>query len=70
MGGFEYNGGCYTISAVYEQFVFNVNQNQKNYMLNFTFKGIGAIGSGDPTSDLKVNVPGYMPINQFDNIIQ
>lgn len=66
LGGLEYNGGCYTISAVYEQFVFNVNQSQQNYMLNFSFKGIGGVGSGDPASDMKINVPGYMPINQLN----
>lgn len=65
VGGFEYNGDCYTISAVYEQFIFNYNQTQQNYMLNFSFKGIGNVGSGDPTSDLQQNIPGYMPINQI-----
>lgn len=65
IGGLEYNGGCYTISAVYEQFIFNYNQNQQNYMLNFSFKGIGSVGSGDPSQDLKFNVPGYMPVSQL-----
>ena len=34
-------------------------------MLNFNFKGIGDIGSGDPSSALNMNVPGYMPISQI-----
>lgn len=62
VGGLEYNGGCYTISAVYEQFVFNYNQSQQTYMLNFNFKGIGNVGSGDPSNDLSTNIPGYQPI--------
>ncbi|MEN9946559.1 MAG: hypothetical protein RLZZ293_945, partial [Pseudomonadota bacterium] len=65
LSGVEYNGGCYTVSLVYEQFLFNYNQTQKNYLLNFSFKGIGNVGSGNPTDDLKLNVPGYMPVNQL-----
>jgi LPS-assembly protein len=64
VGGVEYNGGCWTVSAVYEQFTFNVNQTQIGYFLQFSLKGIGGVGTGDPTSDLKTNVPGYMPISQ------
>ena len=62
IGGIEYNGGCYTISAVYQQFNFNYNQTQQNYMVNFAFRGIGGIGSGDPSSQLGISVPGYMPM--------
>lgn len=62
IGGLEYNGGCYTVSAVYQQFNFNYNQTQQNYMLNFAFRGMGNIGSGDPSSNLKLNIPGYMPM--------
>jgi hypothetical protein len=36
-------------------------------MLNFNFKGIGDIGSGDPTTALGMNVPGYMPMNQIQS---
>lgn len=62
VGGLEYNGGCYTVSAIYEQFIFNYNQTQNNYMLNFNFKGIGNVGSGDPTSEITNNISGYQPI--------
>ena len=65
VGGAQYNGGCYTVSAVYQQYVFNYNQTQSVWMLNFNFKGIGDIGSGDPSSALNLNVPGYMPISQI-----
>ena len=63
-GGLEYNGGCWSVSAVYEQFVFNVNQVQTVYYLQFSLKGIGGVGSGDPSTDLKTNIPGYMPVSQ------
>lgn len=65
IGGLEYNGGCYTISAVYQQFNFNFNQTQQNYMLNFSFRGFGNVGTGDPTSQLRSNIPGYMPMTQI-----
>jgi LPS-assembly protein len=65
LGGLEYNGGCYTVSAVYQQFIFNYNQVQQNYLLNFSFKGIGNVGSGDPSSNLKIGVPGYIPVGQL-----
>jgi LPS-assembly protein len=67
VGGAQYNGGCYTISAVYQQYIFNYNQTQSTWMLNFNFKGIGDIGSGDPTTALGMNVPGYMPMNQIQS---
>lgn len=62
IGGLEYNGGCYSISAVYQQYVFNYNQTQTNYMLNFNFRGIGNVGSGDQTGIIQSNVPGYSSI--------
>lgn len=65
IGGVEYNGGCYTISAVVQQFIYNYNQNQTNYMLNFNFKGIGNIGSGDQSNLLGQNISGYQSINSM-----
>lgn len=62
VGGLELNAGCYSVSAVYEQYIFNYNQMQQNYMLNFNFKGIGNVGSGDPSKDLATNISGYQPI--------
>lgn len=65
LGGVEYNGGCYTISGVVQQFVYNYNQAQTNYMLNFNFKGIGNIGSGDQSAIIGSNVSGYQSINSM-----
>lgn len=62
VGGLQYNGGCYSISAVYQQYIFNYNQVQQNYMLNFNFRGIGDIGSGDPTGTLNSNISGYQNV--------
>lgn len=62
LGGLEYNGGCYTVSAVYQQYMFNYNQVQTNYMLNFNFRGIGNVGSGDQTTNMQSNIPGYSSI--------
>ena len=65
LGGVEYNGGCYTISGVVQQFVYNYNQAQTNYMLNFNFKGIGNIGSGDQSAIIGSNVSVYQSINSM-----
>ncbi|RTK99406.1 MAG: LPS-assembly protein LptD [Proteobacteria bacterium] len=67
VGGLQYNGGCYNISAVYQQFIYGYNYsgqplNQQVYMLNFNFKGIGDVGSGDPTSLLNNNIQGYQSV--------
>ncbi len=72
LGGVEYNGGCWKLSAVYEQFLIYTNpsstllvpQNQRMVYIQFTFNGIGGIGNGDPVNDLKIGIPGYMPVGQ------
>lgn len=63
LGGLEYNGGCWSISTVYEQFLYNINLNQKVYYVQFTFNGLGGVGS-NPINDLRINIPGYMPISR------
>lgn len=62
LGGIEYNGGCWSVGLVYEQYLTNlVNYNQA-YYVQFTLGGLAGIGTGDPTSELKMNIPGYAPI--------
>ena len=64
VGGIEYNGGCWAVRAMLSQYVFNVNQSSgMNMYLQFELTGIGSVGPNDPTGDLKLNIPGYMPIN-------
>lgn len=63
MGGIEYNGGCWALRAMAEQFIYNVNVNSgMQLFFQFELKGIGGLGPMDPTTDLKSNIPGYMPI--------
>jgi LPS-assembly protein len=61
LGGIEYNGGCWSVRALYGHYVVNAVNIMNPIYLQFQLKGLGGIGT-DPTNDLKVNVPGYMPI--------
>ena len=60
LSGIEYNGGCWGIKATYERYVTNVNQLTNAYFLVFELKGLTSLGS-DPTTELRNNIPGYMP---------
>ena len=62
VGGLEYNGGCWGIKGVYENYLTNVNQLNTAFYIQFELKGVASFGNGDPTSDLKVNIPGYVPL--------
>ncbi|MFO0319076.1 MAG: LPS-assembly protein LptD, partial [Neisseriaceae bacterium] len=72
LGGLEYNGGCWSLALVYEQFTtgaavpagaYNTyNAYTSAYYVQFTLRGLTNIGTGDPTSDLKMNIPGYAPV--------
>ena len=73
LGGIEYNGGCWSLAFLYEQFVTNATTNNgqystqsaytQAYLLQFTLRGLGnGVGSGDPASELKQNIPGYAPV--------
>jgi len=62
VAGLEYNGGCWGLHAVVENYITNINQSTTAYYLVLELKGIGNLGpNGDPTSDLKFNIPGYLP---------
>ena len=61
LGGIEYNGGCWSVRALYGHYVVNAVNTMNPIYLQFQLKGLGGIGT-DPSGDLKVNVPGYMPI--------
>jgi LPS-assembly protein len=62
LGGLEYNGGCWNVKMLYENYITNVTQRADAFFLQFQLRGLADIGS-DPTSDLRLNIPGYMPIN-------
>ncbi len=73
LGGIEYNGGCWSLAFLYEQFATNATTNNgqystqsaytQAYLLQFTLRGLGnGVGSGDPASELKQNIPGYAPV--------
>ena len=70
--GLEYNGGCWSVALLYEQFVTNatVNNGQfstqsaytQAYFVQFNFGGLAGVGTGDPTNELRNNIPGYAPV--------
>lgn len=69
LGGIEYNGGCWSIRAIVENYVNALGYNQPGvnnytqlYFIQFNLKGIANLGT-DPNGDLRVNIPGYMPMN-------
>ena len=62
LGGVEYNGGCWNVRMLYENYITNVNQQNNAFFLQFELRGLASLGS-DPSSDLRLNIPGYMPIN-------
>lgn len=69
LGGIEYNGGCWSVRLLAENYVTNIylaNNQPKyttTYMLQVTLTGLTNIGfGGDPIRELNINVPGYVPI--------
>jgi LPS-assembly protein len=62
LSGLEYNAGCWNMKMLYENYITNVTQRTNAYFLQFQLKGLADLGS-DPTSDLRLNIPGYMPVN-------
>ncbi len=62
--GLEYNGGCWSISAIYENYITNVTQTTNAYFFQISLTGVANIGS-DPTNDLRMNIPGYAPITNI-----
>ena len=62
VGGLEYNGGCWGVKGVYENYLTNVNQLNTAFYIQFELKGVASFGNGDPTGDLKVNIPNYVPL--------
>jgi len=72
--GLEYNGGCWSVAFLYEQFVTNatIDNGQfstqgaytQAYFLQFNLGGLAGVGNGDPTNELRNNIPGYAPVTQ------
>ena len=67
LAGIQYNGGCWIAHLVYQNYVTNINQTNTAYFLQIELKGLGNFGNQDPQTNLKVNIPGYMPVT---NMIQ
>ena len=61
LAGIEYNGGCWSVRAVYAHYIVNAINYNSQVFLQFQLKGLGSFGN-DPSGDLRMNVPGYMPI--------
>ena len=64
LSGLEYNAGCWGVKMLYENYITNITQRTNAYFLQFQLKGLADIGD-DPTSDLRLNIPGYMPLNNI-----
>ncbi len=62
LGGIEYNAGCWSVNLVAENYLTNINEYRQAYFIQFSLTGLTNFGSGDPTTDLKINIPGYVPI--------
>lgn len=65
LGGIQYNGGCWSLHGVAENYITNINQYTTSYFIRLELKGLGNIGSGDPTNDLRLNIPGYVPVTSI-----
>jgi LPS-assembly protein len=61
LGGIEYNAGCWSISAMYQQYLVNLSQYTQAYFIQFNLGGLSSVGI-DPTEQLQLNIPGYVPI--------
>lgn len=61
LGGIEYNAGCWSLSAIYQQYLINLSQYNQAYFIQFNLGGFTSIGT-DPTQQLQLNIPGYVPI--------
>ncbi|MCC2644232.1 MAG: hypothetical protein K0R94_10 [Burkholderiales bacterium] len=61
LGGLEYNGGCWAVRMAYGNYLANSVNYTSTFFLNFELKGLAGVGT-DPTSYLKMAIPGYLPI--------
>lgn len=62
--GLEYNGGCWSVSALRQSYLTNLVQPTTIYAIQLQLGGIGTVlgVNGDPISILNSNIPGYYPI--------
>lgn len=64
ISGLEYNGGCWSMQLVYENYITNITNQTSAYFVQFSLKGLANIGQ-DPQGDLKMNIPGYVPVTSI-----
>ncbi len=60
LGGIEYNGGCWVVRGVGQQFATSTGTSNTSLFVQLQLNGFGNIGS-NPLDLLKRNVPGYLP---------
>lgn len=66
LAGIKYDGGCWGIHLVAENYITNINQFTQAEYIVFSLKGIGDnLGYGDPTPELIANIPGYTPVTSI-----
>ena len=61
--GVEYNGGCWVIRAVAQQFQTATAQQTNLFFVQLEFSGLARVGS-NPLEALRRSIPGYSLINQ------
>jgi len=66
LGGFEYNGGCWVLRAVYQRVQAATDVVSKGLFFQLEFTGFGQLGSNDVVNLFQRNVPGYVVTNPKD----
>ena len=62
LAGIQYNGGCWIAHLMYQNYVTNINQTTQAIFFQIELKGLTSVGNSDPGYNLKMNIPGYMPV--------
>lgn len=63
LGGVEYHAGCWVFRAVAHRIQAATQTATTTFYLQIEFNGLGQLGTGDVTTFLKRNLPGYAPTN-------
>jgi LPS-assembly protein len=62
LGGLEYNGGCWIVRAVVQQFQTATAQQTSSFFIQLELNGVARIGS-NPIELLRRSIPGYTLLN-------
>ncbi len=62
--GLEYNDGCWSLRFVGQRYVTDQTNTKTGIFVQLELRGLGGLGS-NPSSELKLAIPGYTPINDI-----